>query len=54
MFNQAGNVDYVGPFAGQVSGLIHEVQPAARIVEDMVEQAVDILARKLPETVTAR
>jgi len=52
MFNQAGNVDYVGPFAGQVSGLIHEVPPAGRIVADMVEQAVDILARKLPETVT--
>jgi NAD(P)H-dependent flavin oxidoreductase YrpB (nitropropane dioxygenase family) len=54
MFNQAGNVDYVGPFAGQVSGLIHEVQPAAHIVADMVEQAVDILGRKLPETVTFR
>ncbi len=30
MFNQAGNVEYVGPFAGQVSGLIDEIKPAAR------------------------
>lgn len=54
MFNQAGNVEYVGPFAGQVSGLIHEIKPAARIVEDMVEEAADILTRRLPDTVTVR
>jgi NAD(P)H-dependent flavin oxidoreductase YrpB (nitropropane dioxygenase family) len=54
MFNQAGKVEYVGPFAGQVSGLIHEIQPAAEIVEAMVEEAADILTRKLPETVTVR
>jgi len=54
MFNRAGNVEYVGPFAGQVSGLIHEVKPAGRIVEDMVEEAADILTRRLPETVTVR
>jgi nitronate monooxygenase len=52
MFNRAGNVEYVGPFAGQVSGLIHEIKPAAAIVEEMVEQAADILTRRLPETVT--
>ena len=52
MFNRAGNVEYVGPFAGQVSGLIHEIKPAARIVEDMVEEAADILTRRLPESVT--
>ncbi len=54
MFNRAGNVEYVGPFAGQVSGLIDEIKPAARIVEDMVEEAAEILTRRLPETVTAR
>jgi NAD(P)H-dependent flavin oxidoreductase YrpB (nitropropane dioxygenase family) len=53
MFNRAGQKEYVGPFAGQVSGMIHEVEPAARIVEKMVEEAVDILTRKLPEEVTA-
>jgi NAD(P)H-dependent flavin oxidoreductase YrpB (nitropropane dioxygenase family) len=52
MLNRAGNVEYVGPFAGQVSGLIREVEPAAKIVEGMVEEAADILTRKLPETVT--
>ena len=52
MFNSAGNVDYVGPFAGQVSGLIDEIKPAGQIVEEMVEQAADILTRRLPETVT--
>jgi nitronate monooxygenase len=52
MFNRAGNVEYVGPFAGQVSGLIHEIKPAATIVLEMVEQAADILTRRLPETVT--
>ncbi len=54
MFNRAGNVDYVGPFAGQVSGLIDEIPPAAKIVENMVEEAAEILTHKLPETVTIR
>ena len=52
MFNRAGNVEYVGPFAGQVAGLIDEIKPAATIVEEMVEEAADILTRRLPETVT--
>jgi NAD(P)H-dependent flavin oxidoreductase YrpB (nitropropane dioxygenase family) len=51
MFNRAGNVEYVGPFAGQVSGLIDEIKPAGRIVEEMVEEAADILTRRLPDTV---
>jgi len=54
MFNQAGNVEYVGPFAGQVAGLIHEVKPAAQIVEEMVEETADILTRRLPEQVRVR
>jgi NAD(P)H-dependent flavin oxidoreductase YrpB (nitropropane dioxygenase family) len=54
MFNQAGNVEYVGPFAGQVAGLIHEVKPAAQIVEEMVEETADILTRRLPENVRVR
>jgi NAD(P)H-dependent flavin oxidoreductase YrpB (nitropropane dioxygenase family) len=52
MFNRAGNVEYVGPFAGQVAGLIDEVKPAARIVEEMVEETADILTRRLPASVT--
>ena len=52
MFNEAGNVEYVGPFAGQVSGLIDEIKPAGLIVEEMVEEAVEILTDRLPSTVT--
>ncbi|ACL01815.1 NAD(P)H-dependent flavin oxidoreductase [Desulfatibacillum aliphaticivorans] len=48
---RSGHDDHVGGFAGQVSGLIHEIKPAAKVVEDMVEQAADILSSKLPSTV---
>ncbi len=51
MFNNAENKEYMGPFSGQVSGLINEIKPAARILEDMVEEAADILSRKIPESV---
>jgi nitronate monooxygenase len=54
MLNQAGREEYVGPFAGQVAGLIHEIEPAGRIVERMVEEAAEILTRKLPESVVVR
>ncbi|MFP6584728.1 MAG: nitronate monooxygenase [Candidatus Hydrogenedentota bacterium] len=52
-FHKAGKYEFVGPFSGQVSGLIDEIVPAAKVVEEMVDQAVDILTRKLPETVIA-
>jgi NAD(P)H-dependent flavin oxidoreductase YrpB (nitropropane dioxygenase family) len=54
MFNQVGRKEYVGPFAGQVAGLIKEIKPAAQILGDMVEEAADILTRRLPESVIAR
>jgi NAD(P)H-dependent flavin oxidoreductase YrpB (nitropropane dioxygenase family) len=54
MFTKAEKFEYVGPFAGQVSGLINEIKPAARILEEMVEQAVDVLSCKLPNEVTAK
>jgi NAD(P)H-dependent flavin oxidoreductase YrpB (nitropropane dioxygenase family) len=54
MFTKAGRYEYVGPFAGQVSGLIREIKPAAKILGDMVEEAVDILTRRLQEQVIAR
>ena len=53
-FHKAGKYEYVGPFSGQVSGLIDEIKSAREVVEEMVEQAVDILIRKLPETVQVR
>ena len=54
MFNQAHKEEYIGPFAGQVSGLIKEVRPAADILHDMVEEAADILSRRLPESVIVK
>ena len=52
-FLQANKIDFVGGLAGQVSGLIHEIKPAGQVLNEMVEEAVDILTRKLPETVVA-
>lgn len=46
--------DYVGGLAGQVSGLIKEIKPASQVLEEMVEEAADILTRRLPETVTVK
>ena len=53
-FVKAEKTDYIGGLAGQVSGLIHEIKPARQVVEEMVEEAVDILTRKLPATVVAK
>ena len=46
--------DYMGGFAGQVSGIIHDIKPARQVVEEMVEQTVDILTGKLPANVRIR
>jgi NAD(P)H-dependent flavin oxidoreductase YrpB (nitropropane dioxygenase family) len=53
-FVQGQKDDYVGGLAGQVSGLIKEIKPAKQVLEEMVEEAVEILTRRLPETVTAK
>ena len=53
-FHKAGKYEYVGPFSGQVAGLIDEIPPAGEVVAQMVEQAVEILCQKLPNTVTAK
>ncbi len=53
MFLKGGKLDYVAPFAGQVSGLIKEIKPARQVVEEMVAETVDILTRRLPENVIA-
>ena len=49
---KANQDEYIGGFAGQVSGLIKEIKPAGEVLLDMVEEAADILTRKLPENVT--
>jgi nitronate monooxygenase len=53
MFNKARKKEFMGPFSGQVSGLIKEIKPAAQILEDLVEEAVEVLTRKLPASVVA-
>lgn len=40
----AGDVDNIGVFAGEVAGLIHDVRPAAEIVEQMATEAERLLA----------
>lgn len=52
-FHGAGRGEFLSPFAGQISGLITEIKPAAKVLEEMVEQTVDILTRRLPEAVQA-
>jgi NAD(P)H-dependent flavin oxidoreductase YrpB (nitropropane dioxygenase family) len=46
--------DYVGGLAGQISGLVKEIKPARQVLDEMVEEAVEILTRRLPETVVAK
>lgn len=46
--------EYVGGLAGRVSGLIKEIKPARQVLAEMVEEAIDILTRRLPQSVTAR
>ncbi|MFH1240770.1 MAG: nitronate monooxygenase [Pseudomonadota bacterium] len=53
-FIEANMTDYVGGLAGQISGLITEIKPARQVLEEMVEEAVDILTRRLPQEVVAK
>jgi nitronate monooxygenase len=52
-FIKAGQTDYVGGLAGQVSGIIHEIKPAGQVLADMVAETVEILTRRLPASVKA-
>jgi NAD(P)H-dependent flavin oxidoreductase YrpB (nitropropane dioxygenase family) len=51
MFEKAEMNEYISPFSGQIAGMIDEIKPAAQVVEEMVEEAVEILGRTLPENV---
>lgn len=53
-FIEANKPDYVGGLAGQISGLIQDIKPAAKLLDDLVEETVEILSRKLPATVIAK
>lgn len=53
-FHKAKKFEYVGPFSGQISGLIDEIKPAGKVVEEMVNEAVDILCNRIPDEVVAK
>ena len=53
-FIEGNKTDHVGGLAGQISGLIQDIKPAGQVLDEMVEEAVDILTRRLPENVTAK
>ena len=53
-FIGANKEEYVGGLAGQISGLIKEIKPARQVLDEMVEEAVDIITRRLPENVEAK
>ena len=53
-FIEANAEDYIGGFAGQAVGIIHEIKPAGEVLDDMVAQAADILTKTLPKTVEAK
>ncbi len=51
---KAGRDDLLMNAAGQIAGMLDEVRPAAAILEAIIAEAVEILAERLPTTVTAR
>jgi nitronate monooxygenase len=50
---QAGREDLLMNAAGQASGMLNRVRPAAEILHDMVAGAAEILGRSLAQAVTA-
>ena len=42
---EAEKEEYVYPVAGQISGMIKEVKPAAQVVEELVEDTIHVLER---------
>lgn len=53
-FIETNQSEYVGGLAGQVSGIIKEIKPAKEVLDEMVDEAVEILTKKLPESVEAK
>ena len=53
-FIKANKNEYIGGPAGQISGIISEIKPAAQVLQEMVEEAADILTRRLKENVTVK
>ena len=44
-------MDWSPNFCGQIMGMIKEIKPSAKIVEEMVADAIEILNRRLPAEV---
>lgn len=53
-FIKGNKTDYIGGFAGQISGLINKIVPARQVVEEMVADAAEILMNTLPRAVTIK
>jgi NAD(P)H-dependent flavin oxidoreductase YrpB (nitropropane dioxygenase family) len=53
-FIEANKSGYVGGLAGQVSALIDDIRPAAEVLEEMIEQAADIVGSQLPQKVVVK
>ena len=47
-----GRSDEVGVFVGEAIGLMRHVSPVADIMDDIVAQAAELLARRAPSFVT--
>lgn len=50
---EEGDMTWGSIMAGQVSGLIRDVLPAAEIIRRMVAEAEEILSQRLPSLVVA-
>jgi NAD(P)H-dependent flavin oxidoreductase YrpB (nitropropane dioxygenase family) len=44
----SGQIDQMPLLAGQGVGLVHEVQPVARIIDDMMKEAASVLLSLVP------
>lgn len=53
-FSQTGMTDYQCNFIGQITGMLKEIKPAKQVLEEMVEQASEILESGLSVEVATR
>ena len=50
---QGDRPDLLMNAAGQISGLLNEIRPAAEVLEEMVREAVEVFTSRLPANVKA-
>ena len=48
---EADMKEYMSGYAGQISGMIKEVKSARQVIEEMVEEATQILEERVPAEV---